>query len=101
MRSRPKRPRLRERLRRSDYRKPEFSSPRTIASGTGILGPETKGRNRQTSTNGDRDRFEWRRKSPANSGLSRQSPQSAKTADWVVAEAVERNWSPTQEQGIL
>src|SRR6516165_1844200 len=43
------------------------SSPRTMgtAPGTGILGPETKGRNCRTSANGDRDQSERRRNRPA------------------------------------
>jgi hypothetical protein len=54
------------------------------APGTGILGPETKGRNCRIYANGDRNQSEWRRKTPPIAGLSRQSLQNAKTADWVV-----------------
>src|SRR5215813_8563180 len=55
-----------------------------IALGTGILGPETKGRNCRISANGDRNPSERRGKTPPIAGLSRQSLQNAKTADWVV-----------------
>jgi hypothetical protein len=48
------------------------------------LGPETKGRNRRTSANGDRDRSERRRKTQQIAGLSQQSQQNAKTADWMM-----------------
>jgi hypothetical protein len=56
----------------------DLRSPRTIgtAPGTGILGPETKGRNCPTSANGDRDQSGRRRKTPSTAGLSPQSLQS-------------------------
>ena len=60
------------------------ATPMGTAPGTGIFGPETKGRNRRISANGDSDPTERRGKTPPIAGLSRQSLQNAKTADWVV-----------------
>ena len=76
--------------------KARHSSARTseIAPGTGSLGPETRGRNCPTSANGDRHLSERRRKTPPIAGLSPRSLQNAKTADWLVADAVEANPSP-------
>jgi hypothetical protein len=42
---------------RSSPRKLSSNKPEKIAPGTGNLGPETKGRNRRTSANGDRDQW--------------------------------------------
>src|SRR5262249_33384258 len=59
-----------------------------IGIGAEIWGPETKGKNCRIPASGDRNPSERKKKTPPIAGLSRQSLQNAKTADWVVADAV-------------
>jgi hypothetical protein len=72
-----------------------------LAPGTEFLRPETKRLSRPFSLPRDRVAHIIRHTTPANAAFSREVSENAKLRECVVAEAVERNQSPSQEQGIF